>query len=547
MYVFADFVLDTDRAELRHADGSVTHLRPKTLDLFKLLAENSHRVLGKDELMEAIWPGIHVGEDSLFQCIREIRLALGDARREMVRVVSGRGYLFALDVTSRQADADTTVPQDQDVRKIQDHRKSRSRRLLVVAAVFLLLAMALIGLVLLGDRLFSPLRLTVVLQPVVTVEAGPESVALARDLGSELVKGFSRIDGIDLIVPEGEAVRQDRVGLEVRSVLKRGAGSWVLQARLVDGESQEIKAVAEVEASAGEADRQRLVQRLAAGIGYPLGARLSALQEPDEQAGAPSNVAILQAIASINQTTRERFGTARAILEQYLAEDPDNVELQVALAGLQLRGVQMTWYDPVQSAAAEQNANVLLKRALARRPHSLPALDAYCRFLTVTSRFSESLVACARALTVNPWDGAALYNLGLTQLQLGRFDDALAGFLQAERYDTPEVSRWTWLLGAGWANLLLGRNEEAVSFLSRAIAITPGSGRPYLLLAAAHQRLGHGREAREALAKTMEMRPGSTARNVSLPTRNASDIFLAANNAVLRTLIAIGLPPGTPR
>lgn len=45
----------------------------------------------------------------------------------------------------------------------------------------------------------------------------------------------------------------------------------------------------------------------------------------------------------------------------------------------------------------------------------------------------------------------------------------------------------------------------------------------------------------------MEMRPGSTARNVSLPTRNASDIFLAANNAVLRTLIAIGLPPGTPR
>jgi len=546
VYVFADFVLDTDRAELRHADGSVTHLRPKTLELFKLLAENSHRVLAKEELMEAIWPGIHVGEDSLFQCIREIRLALGDTRREMVRVVSGRGYLFALDVTSEHVVGGIAGPQKPET---QDDRRSHTGRLLVAAAAFLLVVIAVAGLALRGGRLSTPSRLVVVLQPVATVEAGPEGVALARDLTSELVKGFSRIDGIDLIVPEDEAAlaRQGQAGLDMRSALKRGPGGWVLQARLIDAESQEIKAVAEVETSAGETDRQRLVQRLAAGIGYPLGVRLSGLQEPDGRVAATSDVAIRQAVASINQTTRERFGTARAILEQYLAGDPDNVELQIALAGLHLRGVQMNWYDPAQSAAAEHDADALLKSALASRPYSLPVLDAYCRFLTVTNQFTESLVACARALTVNPWDGAALYNLGLTQLQLGRFDDALAGFLEAERYDTPEVSRWTWLLGAGWANLLLGRNEEAVTFLERSIAITPGSGRPYLLLAAAHQRLGHVREAREALAKAMEIRPGSTARNVALPTRNASDTFLAAGNTVLRTLVEIGLPPGTPR
>ncbi len=546
MYVFADFVLDTDRAELRRADGTVTHLRPKTLELFKLLAENSHRVLGKEELMEAIWPGIHVGEDSLFQCIREIRLALGDVRREMVRVVSGRGYLFALDVAHEQAVGVTIEPPQE---KALDARKSRKGRLLVAAAALFLVAIAVAGLVLRGDRLFAPPRLVVVLQPVVTAETGPEGVALARDLASELVKGFSRIDGIDLIVPEDEAAlaRQGQAGLHVRSALKRSPGTWTFQARLIDAQNQEIKAVVEVQAGAEETDRQRLVQRLVAGIGYPLGARLSDLQEPGGRAAAPSDVAIRQAVASINQTTRERFGTARTILEEYLAEDPDNVELQIALAGLHLRGVQMSWYDPAQSAAAEHDADTLLKSALASQPHSLPVLDAYCRFLTVTNQFTESLVACARALTVNPWDGAALYNLGLTQLQLGRFDDALAGFLEAERYDTPEVSRWTWLLGAGWANLLLGRNEDAAAFLSRSIAITPGSGRPYLLLAAAYQRLGRTQEAREALAKAMEMRPGSTARNVALPTRNVSNTFLAAGNAVLRTLIEIGLPPGTPR
>lgn len=496
--------------------------------------------------MEAIWPGIHVGEDSLFQCIREIRLALGDARREMVRVVSGRGYLFALDVTSEQAASSTPEPQQQET---EDDRTSRTGSLLVAFAALLLIAMAFAGFALHGERLFAPSRLVVVMQPIVGTDAGPEGTALARDLTSELIKGFSRIDGVHLIAPEGEAapVGQGQAALDLRGVLKRGPGTWILQARLIEAASREVQAVAEVEASASETDRQRLIQRLAAGVGYPLGVRLSALQEPDEQAAIPTDVAIRQAVASINQTTRERFGTARAILEQYLAGDPDNVELQIALAGLHLRGVQMNWYDPAQTAAAERNANALLKGALASRPRSLPVLDTYCRFLTVTNQFTESLVACARALAVNPWDGAALYNLGLTQLQLGRFDDALAGFLEAERYDTPEVSRWTWLLGAGLANLLLGRNEEASAFLQRSIAITPGSGRSYLLLAVAYQRLGRAGEARDALAKAMEIRPGSTARNVALPTRNASNTFLAAVNPIIQTLIAIGLPPGTPR
>jgi DNA-binding winged helix-turn-helix (wHTH) protein/tetratricopeptide (TPR) repeat protein len=544
VYFFADFVLDTDRAELRRVDGSATRLRPKTLELFKLLVQNSHRVLGKEELMEAIWPGIHVGEDSLFQCIREIRVALGDARREMVQVISGRGYLFALDVTTEQAASGTAEPRQQETKP---DRKSRKGLSLVAVAASVLSVMALIGFALHGNRLFAPSRVVVVLQPIVDTDASPEGVALARDIASELVKGFSRIDGIHLIVREGEAVQtlQGGAALDLRYELKRDPLNWILQARLIDTANQEIQAVAET--SASEADRPRLIQRLAAGIGYPLGLRLSELQEPDERAATPSAVAIRQAVASINQTTRERFGTARAILEQNLAEDPDNVELQVALAGLHLRGMQMNWYDPAQSAVAEQDAAALLKGAFASRSRSLPVLDAYCRFLTVTNQFTESLVVCARALTVNPWDGTALYNLGLTQLQLGRFDDALASFLEAERYDTPEVSRWTWLLGAGWANLLLGRNEEAATFLQRSIAITAGSGRPYLLLAAAYQRLGRARAAREALANVMEMRPGSTARNVALPTRNASNTFLAGSNAIIRSLMEIGLPSGTPR
>ncbi len=71
----------------------------------------------------------------------------------------------------------------------------------------------------------------------------------------------------------------------------------------------------------------------------------------------------------------------------------------------------------------------------------------------------------------------------------------------------------------------MGRNEDALTWLQRSITITPASGRPYLLLAVAYQRLGRLNEAKEAIAKAMALRPGSTAANTQLPTLNASQAF----------------------
>src|SRR5436309_7648095 len=96
---FSGFELDSERAELRRPDGGTIKLRPKTLEILRLLAGNAGCVLSKQQLMEAVWPNVHVGEDSLFQCIREIRTALGDDKRPVVRVISGRGYLFQAEVT----------------------------------------------------------------------------------------------------------------------------------------------------------------------------------------------------------------------------------------------------------------------------------------------------------------------------------------------------------------------------------------------------------------------------------------------------------------
>jgi tetratricopeptide (TPR) repeat protein len=290
--------------------------------------------------------------------------------------------------------------------------------------------------------------------------------------------------------------------------------------------------------------------RLAASIGYPLALRigtlLDAAEKQDEYGSGVSsgsaNVVIEQATDSILRTTRDRFSTAQTMLEMALAADPDNVDLAVSLAALQMRGIQMVWYSTADSTAAATRARAILERALHLKPRSVPVLEAYCRFLNATNEFAESLVACARTLDFDPWDGLALYHLGLAQLQLGRFEAALATFKEADRFDTPQVSRWTWPLGAGLTYLVMDRNQEALPWLLKSIAITPASGRSYMLLAAAYQRLGRPDEAKAAMTKALALRPGSNASNVKLPPKNASAAFLAACASLDRSFIAAGLP-----
>jgi TolB-like protein/Tfp pilus assembly protein PilF len=90
---FHGFALDPGRGTLAR-DGEVIRLRAKSFELLSYLALNAGRVVPKSELLTAVWRDAVVTEDSLTQCIKDIRQALGPCGRTTVRTVSRRGYLF---------------------------------------------------------------------------------------------------------------------------------------------------------------------------------------------------------------------------------------------------------------------------------------------------------------------------------------------------------------------------------------------------------------------------------------------------------------------
>ncbi|BCG81143.1 winged helix-turn-helix domain-containing tetratricopeptide repeat protein [Mesorhizobium sp. 113-3-3] len=91
VFRFGGFTLDLAMGTLRDVNEPL-FLRPKAYALLSHLARNMGRVVPKSELMDAVWPGVYVTEDSLTQSVREIRKVLGG---EMVRTVSKRGYMLA--------------------------------------------------------------------------------------------------------------------------------------------------------------------------------------------------------------------------------------------------------------------------------------------------------------------------------------------------------------------------------------------------------------------------------------------------------------------
>ncbi|WP_445488206.1 winged helix-turn-helix domain-containing protein [Rhodopseudomonas sp. RCAM05734] len=569
---FSGFELDRERAELRGPDGVAIKLRPKTCAMLSLFAANAGQVLSKQDLIEAVWPNVHVGDDSLFQCIKEIRTAIGDDRRQMIRLVSGRGYVFEADVlagepaTPEPAAAEPAavlptilpeVPPADQGRPAEPSaiprvaRKSNWRHAaFAVAGLGAIAALAILAIRLTPDLV--PARGAPVIAVMPIAAADDDSGAMAANVTTRLADGLAKIENIRVAVPQSGSQAGSGQGADfiVNAELRKTERSWEVRARMTRAATREVVWTAPVSVSADETELSQQQSRLAAGIGHPLALRLGVLLDPappvaTSDGGSPpgsARVVIEQATASIVQTSRERFETAQTMLEKALAGDPDNSDLAVALAALQMRGVQMVWYNPEERAAAEHRAREVLERALRNKPNSIPVLEAYCRFLNATNEFVESLVACARTLNFDPWNGVGLYHIGLAQMQLGRFDDALASFQQADRFDTPQVSRWTWRLGIGMIYVLTQRGEDALPWLQSSIAITPASGRPYMVLAAAYLQLGRAAEAKTAMDKAIELRPGSNLANVTLPSKNASAAFLAAGDALGRAFVAAGLP-----
>jgi pimeloyl-ACP methyl ester carboxylesterase/DNA-binding winged helix-turn-helix (wHTH) protein len=109
IFSFAEFRLDPVSGHLYRLNESIP-LAPKAFSLLQFLVGQAGRLVSKEELLSAVWPGVFVGDAVLKGTIRELRKALGDDSHEprFIETLHRRGYRFIAHVT--MMDAGVAVP-----------------------------------------------------------------------------------------------------------------------------------------------------------------------------------------------------------------------------------------------------------------------------------------------------------------------------------------------------------------------------------------------------------------------------------------------------
>lgn len=148
---FGPFILDVLRGCVRRGNDEIA-FRPKAFEVLQHLVQNAGRLVSKEELHEAVWPKVTVTDDSLVQCIRELRDKLGDHDHSLIKTVPRRGYLLEVAtsvVTAAPAAADAPIAEPPTA-------LPRKRPRLAIAAMIAAAATSLVGIMIAIQQIWAP-------------------------------------------------------------------------------------------------------------------------------------------------------------------------------------------------------------------------------------------------------------------------------------------------------------------------------------------------------------------------------------------------------
>lgn len=532
---FGEFVLDPSRGSLRRGSGKV-ELRPKSFEVLRYLVEHPDRLISKDELLDAIWPDVHVTEDSLTRCISDIRAALGDADQTVIRNLPRRGYIFAIPVSE-------TGPVDrEELARAAEQRRAEPGPSIARSPPSTRMKMTLIGMLavlLIGLAIWftasadrpknTTERASIAVLPFANLSGDPGQDYLGEGISAEIIAGLSKFAQL-LVIAEGSSSRyagsttdSSRIGREidvrylVRGSIQREGGRLRIIARLLETATgaqiwaqhydRELAGVFTVQDDV----TQNIVGALFAHVSR---SELDRVMRKPARSFAAYDY-FLQGRSLLNRIYSADRGltlaTARNLFEKSLELDPSYAP---ALQGMAAADV-LIWLEPTNhpQTSGEYNNKVIVDRALDRAQRAveldrtLP--EAYATLAWVLHwhyRREESLAAFERAYELNPSLADCRYSLLLTHR--GRPEEGIAAMKRTMRLDPFHAPVcFTWL---GNAYYMAGRYDDAFQSLSTAANRMPVHRPTRVWLAAAAAQSGQQEVAKSAVTAVLKQQPDLT-------------------------------------
>jgi adenylate cyclase len=568
------FVLDLDARELLSADGELAGLRKQALEVLLVLAARPGQVVGKDELMQRVWPRVIVGEGSLTQAIADIRRVLGDGDHRIVRNVARRGYLLAAHTvadplaslaTAAVLPALPALPASPASPATAAAPAATALRLRLAAgfAVLVILAFLVFGGYLRHGRTYSralqaaPGAVSLVVLPLEVDRdaAGNEGgdAWFAEALLDDLILEVGRLGTSDVIARttaqafKGTAADPRAVARElgvryvVQGRLHAAGGRIDLVLTLIDGESGTQRWSERFVVERSRLDRalddfvRQLARHLEVEVVRSAGARIG---EMSEDAVTADDLRLRGRSIWYRGFNRHNLVEALALFEKAVALDPDS-RAWAGIAIMSNLGAANGWL-PDRRAALDrvEEASRHLDRI---DPESFSAMQVKTMVAYRIEGGGPETLRLSKAWAERYPQPIALGGYGYNLILNGRPEEAIAPLERALRLSPRDVFRAEWQYRLALAHFLSGRFAQAHQWGHEAQVSNPALPWPPVHAAAA-ARLGDELEAKRILAGFLRRHPGYDADRIVRTFDGPNQQFLEGRARLTASLKEIGLP-----
>lgn len=511
IYSFENASFDADRGELMRA-GEVGCLRPQTAAVLAYLLERPRQVVSKEELLREVWADLVVTENSLVQCVREIRRALADDTGVLVRTVQRRGYSLEADVSQGPAPDPSAG--------LAGHGK----------------------------------RISIVVMPLVNVDRDPEQEYFAEGLTEDLTTDLGRIPGA-LVIARGTAYSYRGRPMDVRQVGRELGVRYVVEGSVrrrgddvvVNLGLSETERASQLWAERFEGRRAELasLQRSMAGrIAQVLAVELfdaeservgrDAHYNPDAQELA------MRAWSFWQRARPETNAQAKRLARQALGIDANCILAWVVLAQACITDVILRLGDNLGESLNE--AEKAATTAMALDPGHALVNHPFGVVLAFRGRFEEALGVFEAQMQLNPNLPLTHAWTGITHILMGNPLLAIPSLEQAIRLNPRSPAISTTYRNIAVAHLHAGQDEQALIFAERSIRLPNPWARSYETLAAVYATAGLLEDARAAVRVLLERWPGYSIAKHREEMISSRPAFLAQRERYINGLRLAGLP-----
>ena len=514
-YRFGRFILDLRRGVLLR-DGVERPLRPKPAVLLRLLIENGGNLVSRDDVAAAVWPGVIVSDDSIYQCVRAVRQALDDEAQETLRTVPKRGFLFIPQVTLNDVPAADTTLAEQN-RAVASGLAHPSAMPSIAVLRFLNLSDDQ-GMGYFVDGFVEEIITALSSVPTLFV------VASASSFGERHHAGEGSQAGRDLgvrYVLDG-SVRREGDSLRVTARLMAAETGAHLWGERFNGVVSDLFALQDqvasnvagiIEPTLRYAETARSVNRPTADLdAYDLYLRGHALF-----------------LASALQ-----IGAALRLLEDAIAREPRyGAALGLAAMCCQRLVADSRSNDPVEDRL---KACDYARRALEAAPHDCGVLvNAALAMAYFGSDIDAMLALVDRALALNPNFARGWHVSGHLRLRAGLLEEAIEHTERSRRLSPRARVGNGALVTIGASHFYARRFDRALPYLLQAVQEDPDNPNPYRYLAACYAFSGQSREAAATIAELRRVTDHLVPDVKYLKVESYKDLFLLGLDLAINT------------